>query len=381
MKKLFSLFLAIMLSSFLAGSAIAANFEVAENLILDAPLLEDSYLAGGNVVIDSDISGDLYVAGGEVKINGNITEDLVVIGGRVTVLGNIGDDLRIIGGDVTIYGNVGDDLIMIGGVADVSKKSTIGGSINVGAGYLTLEGEVKKDLYGGVGMLVLGGIVGGDVIVTVEEKLDLSEHAYIGGDLKYSGLIEMDIPEGVVVGEVTFNQFDTEEELEKVTSAYFIYRVISYLSLLLLLFVFVMLAPRALIKAGNTTKENVLKTLGMGVLTAIVGFVGSILLMVTVIGIPLGLIIFAFLFVALYISRIFVAAWLASYVVNYAKKKKYLKLHLFFGMAVALLVYYLIAMIPYIGWFISLILFLIGLGSLVMMKKEYYMFLKGKKMV
>ncbi len=383
MKKLFLiLVLSIFASMLFAMPASAIGFLAGENLIIEDDLNEDYYIAGGVVTIEGNINADLYVAGGEITIEGDIAEDLVVAGGRVTLRGDVGDDVRSMGGQVMIAGNVGDDVIVMGGQVDVSKESLVGGSLICGAGYLTMEGEVMEDIQGGVGMLILRGLVHGDVIVSVEEKIDLDENAKIMGDLKYSAILETEIPENVVDGEIHFNKFEEKhEELEQVTNTFMTYRILRYVSALLLVLLLVAFAPNMLIEAAKTTREHVWKTFGIGILTTISVFVGALILMGTIIGIPLGLIAFGTLFLIFYLSKIFVVAWVSAYIINYKKPKKNVRLPLFVLMAVFLAAYYLVGMIPYVGWALSIILFLIGVGAITMTLQRQISFLRAKKML
>lgn len=383
MKKLVSILAVSMLCGvILPMSAYAIEFGASENMVVDTITADDFYVAGGRVEINADVNGDLFVAGGEVTVAGNVAGDLVVAGGKVDIKGNVADDLRMLGGQGAIYGNVGDDVIVGGGQLDIAKTAVVGGSLIAGSGYLTIDGTVKEDVRGGIGMLILNGKVDGSLIVTIEEKLNISETALVGGDVKYSALIDMNVPTKSVKGLVHFNKFETEETLKEVTNAYLSYRLVSYLSALVFVLLAILFMPNWIIKSAENTKKDILKTFGVGVVTMIACFIGSIILMVTIIGIPLGLMVFAFLFIAAYLAKIFVAVWAAGYVVNYKKPSaKYFKAKLFTGTALALLAYYLIGLIPFVGWLVDIILFLIGIGSMAIMEKEGWDLLKSKKMV
>jgi hypothetical protein len=375
-------FLLLFLGAFLfvsAPVASAVGFEIAENVVITQNILDDTYVVAGNATIESEIFGDLYVIGGNVTINNTVHEDLVVLGGRVVVTGDVTGDLRIGGGQVAVYGNVGDDVLIGGGQVDIGKSSVIGGSLISGAGILTVEGEVKEDIRGGMGMLILNGIVGKDVIVTIEDTMSISDSAVIGGHLKYSALLESTVPPNVVRGEVAFNQFERETVLENLTYIFFISKVLSLISALILALFLVLLIPKALTRSAKITKDNILKTFGVGLLTMIVAFIAALILLVTIVGISVGLVILAILSVFIYFAKVFVSVWLASYVFNFKKKISHIKL---FGMiSLALLAYYLIGLIPFVGWAINAILFLVGIGAIVLLKIEYYQFLRKKNMV
>lgn len=375
MKRIFLVLLLVLLS---IPGASAVTFQAAENLTLHENILDDSYVVTGNANIEGDTFGDLYIAGGSVVISGAVHEDLVVAGGRVTVLGDVFGDIRVVGGQVAIYGKVGDDVVAAGGQVDIGKSSIVDGSVAVGAGILTVDGEIMEDIRGGMGMLILNGKVNRDVIITVEDNLQIDEKAKIVGDLKYSGLIETDLPKGVVGGKVQFNKFERESLLEHLTYIFFVHKILSYFSALLIALLCVLFIPNMLMKSAMV-RSNFPKAFGIGLLSLIGIFIGSIILMVTVVGAPLALILLSFFVILLFTVKVFVAATCASYFLDF--KKKVSKAKLFGVIALFLLGYYIIGIIPFVGWLINMVLFMIGVGIVVEIKMEQVKALKAKKLL
>lgn len=380
MKKILVSFSAILFSfSLVLPVAGAITFEAGENVLTNQSILDDAYVLAGNANIKEDVFGDLYIGGGSIVIDGNVHEDLVVGGGMVTVSGDVFGDLRVIGGKVAIYGNVGDDLLLASGQVDLGKNSVVNGSILAGTGILTLDGVVKEDLRGGMGMLFLNGEVGKDVVVTVEDKFLIDPKAKIGGDLKYSALLEANVPKDTVKGKVAFNKFQRDTLLQNLTYAFLIHKAFSFVSALLIVLLLVLFVPKVLIKSGQATKENVLKAFGIGLLTMIGGLIVPLILMFTVIGIPIALIVFAALMILMYLSKVFAASWAASYFIN--PKKNLSKLKLFSLISGALFSYYLISLVPYLGLLAEIVLFLIGAGTLILLKIDYVKMMRVKKLI
>lgn len=378
MKKIISLFLS---GFFLMTTtpAYAVSLQVGENFNITEPLFDDAYMVAANADVDADISGDLYVTAGQVNINGNILEDLVVGGGRVVVNGNVSGDIRLIGGQIIVNGNVGDDLLVAGGQVDLGRDAVVGGSVIAGAGLLTIDGRVREDVRGGVGALILNGVVERNVVVTIEDTIDIDNDAQIGGNFEYSALIEGSIPDGVVRGKITFNEFQKQSLVEEITYLFLLEKLVSFLAAVLLMLLVVMLMPKALITGAKLTRENILKSFGVGILTLIIALIGFIILMITIVGIPFALIMMAAMIIIMYMAKIFTCAWIGGYILNYNKKLGRAKM--FSGLILILLGYYLIGMIPFVGWLINLVLFLIGVGTVVLTDLEYFNILKKKKLI
>ncbi|MFA5820570.1 MAG: hypothetical protein WC873_00415 [Candidatus Gracilibacteria bacterium] len=365
----------------LSNVAVAADFRGGDTLTLSNAFGDDLYAAAGNVVIENDVSGDVYVAGGSIMIKGNISGDLVVVGGQVQVLGNVADDVRVAGGNLSLSGIIGDDLLVFGGQIAVSESAEIKGDLIMGAGYVSLDGSVLGGVSGGAGAFLFGGNVAGDMTVTIEDRFDVKENAKIGGNLNYSAVLESKIPDGVVAGKVEFNKFERDMSTKEVTTAYYTFRLISYFAILLIALLAIIFMPNATAHIAKTTRENVWKACWVGLVTLIVGFVGSLILLPTLVGAPVAIILLISLFIVMYLAKIYVAFWLAGYMLDHLPKKKYFKVELFFATALGLLAYYLVGMIPYVGWLLNLVLFLIGVGSAVLTEKEYYLYLRRKKVL
>lgn len=374
----FSLFSGLLFMT-LSLPVTAVTFEANENVSVDRPLFDDAYVIAANGEVTADIEGDLYIMGGQIVIDGNVKEDLVVGGGRVTVNGNVDGDVRVIGGQVALYGNVGDDVLVSGGQVDIGRDSVIKGSVIAGVGVLTIDGTVNEDVRGAMGVLMLKGIVNGDVIVTIEDTLKIDAASQIGGDLEYSALLETTVPTGVVGGGVVFNKFEEQSLVKDFTYAFLIQKLFSFIGAIILLGILVWMAPKFLTKGGTLARENVFRSFGVGLLSVTAAIIGFIVLMFTVVGIPFAVITFAAFLIVLYFAKLFAVAWMGSYFLNYKKPIKRGKL--FGTLSLITLGYYVIGLIPFVGWLINIVLFLIGVGTMVFVKYEYIKLMRAKSMI
>ena len=383
MKKLFSTFaLVLAMSIFVMPVSQATTFKAGENLLIPDKIMDDAYIVSNNGNVNADVANDLYIAGGNVTINGNVGQDLVVAGGRVVVMGDVLGDVRVMGGQVSIYGKVGKDVLAAAGQVDIGKKSFITGNLYVASGTLTVDGQVKGELKGFVGMMILNGIIGGNVNIAAQDKLVIDPAAKIFGNLDYKSRVEVKIPAGVVKGQTKFTMVERETFLKRFTAIYFVGKLFVFVSSLLLALLFVFIAPKFIISAGEKIHKSALKSFGIGLLAIFGTFVGGIILMITVVGIPLALIWFVCLMIAGYVSQLFVASWIGGLLFNYKNGKAEIGKAKLFGIwALGLFIYHAVSLIPFVGWAANMVLCLAGIGSLVMTKTEYMQFLRSKKML
>ena len=95
----------------------------------------------------------------------------------------------------------------------------------------------------------------------------------------------------------------------------------------------------------------------------------ALVLMMAVIGLPLGLIVLFAYIVILYISKIFVGLAIGRHIAMYAKKEISSP---YWHLVVGLIVIAFTTRLPLLGFVISLVVILAGLGALVMTWKSRY---------
>ncbi len=379
MKKKISFLIALMtcaiFASLLVPSAFAVEFKADGEVFISEPLLDDTYIAGGIITIDEDITGDLYIGGKTITINGNIEGDLVVVGEEITVNGDVSDDLRALGGTISITGNIGDDLIATGGRLDVGSSTLIGGSLIVGNGYANIMGTINEDIRGGGGRITLGGVVYRDVLLEIQETLMLTSTAKINGNLVYTGLREAKLDNDQVAGYIEFNKQAVEDKSfgkqigDFFTKWHLIFLFLKYLSILLLTIIIVSLSPACLMRGSKIATEHPWRSLGLGFVIAICAVAATIILMMTMIGIPIAAMVVAILVISMYVAKVFAGTFIGSLLI---KPKKMTKWKLFGITALGLFILLVIDIVPFIGWLASVVVLFIAFGALWTHKKELY---------
>ena len=340
-----------------SGTASALTARSGENIVIDDVVEEDVYIAGGNVLISGTVIGDVVVAGGRVEVSGNITEDLTVAAGEIIITGSVGDDIRAAAGNLTFSGDVENDLALLTGDTTIGREALVGGVLAFSSGQMEMLGNVTSDLTGSAGTLALGGHVGGDAELQSGNFAVLPD-ARIEGDLSYTAPERIEIPEGAVGGEIYYNMVsDGEEELGAFV---FLWWIASYLALVLIGLVALAIWPDRMQRLARKTSERPGKAFLTGIVIVIAAFLISVLFMLTIIGIPFGLIILILTIILLYVAKIITGLWLGKWM--FAKMGRVQKpwVELVSGLFVLLLV----SAIPIIGWLVSLVATLIPVGNL-----------------
>ena len=351
--------------------AFAAELRMGESPSLSSSetIQKDLYLAGGNVTSSGKVNGDLAAAGGSILVNGPVSQDLFVGGGSITIIADIGDDLRVAGGNIIINGKIGNDVVAGGGQTSISG-SGVGGDVLWAGGMLRVDAPVGGNMQLAGGEVVINSRVRGNVQFK-GTKLTLGKDAVIDGNLDYSAQKEATIETGAVVkGQTTF-------EPQKAPRAPISGKgIIAFLSLVFLgkflsLLVFALalglfFRRYAAVLVDNAVAQPLLET-GRGLIVLIVLPVVSIMLLVTLIGVPLGM-----LGIIGFVALLLFASPLAAIIVGSVVHKWIFKPD---GYQIAwqtillgVVVYSLLGIIPIIGGIAKFILILLALGSMMKIK-------------
>lgn len=117
--------------------------------------------------------------------------------------------------------------------------------------------------------------------------------------------------------------------------------------------------------------------MGLGLLFLIVAPITTFILLITIIGIPLAMALLFTYFFFIYLAKIFISLVLGEKLLGYFNKEYNPYLVLLIG----LFLYLILTSIPVVGWLITFVSVLIGMGAILLGKKDYYEEVKLKKVV
>ncbi len=347
------------------GAELGAGeeFSLPKNLSVN----DDLYIAGGNVTIAGDVAGDLVVAGGTVLVLGTVEGDVLAAGGTLTLTGSVKDDVRAVGGTISIPGTVEGDVVVAGGQIHIVPGATVKGAILAAGGRVAIDGAVNKDVVVAGGEIVVRGQVGGNVSLWTR-KASIEDSAAIGGRLMYSSPREATIKPGAkIAGGVEFKKTHDTGALRKGAAGL-------WLIAKLLMWIVGGLALAYFFKTGThklaaSSLNEPAKTLLYGFAALVLTPLAAILLSFTVVGLPLGILLFLAYVAGIIVSILYAGPLAGSLVGNsIAKKGTYaVGWKEVLGGVILLAVFKLV---PFIGWFVCFVFFLLALGGVIRLKLE-----------
>ncbi|MCL6472582.1 MAG: polymer-forming cytoskeletal protein [Firmicutes bacterium] len=259
---------------------------------------------------------------------------------------------------VPVCGAVKADITQFGSDVTVPAGQVEEGSVTVFGGNAIIDGEVKRDVTVFGGNLTINGRVGRNA-TDFGGNVTLGGNSVINGDLTYfGGRLDRD-PRAQVKGNISagvprFNPFTS-----------FIFGLLSLIGMLAIAALIVALWPNATSVLADTIEREPLQSLGVGFLTVVLIPFAIGALAVTIVGIPLiFLLLFAIPFVFLY-GYTGSARWLGRRI---GQNNPSIVNAPVLQVVIGTLIIGVIGFIPVLGWLVSVVAVLFGLGAVILSK-------------
>jgi cytoskeletal protein CcmA (bactofilin family) len=358
------LFLGLLLVSSTARAADAPAREY-----VDREAGGDRFTAGGTVNVSAPVAADLLTAGGNVVVDTRVGGDVLAVGGNVRIGGDVDAGVFAAGGDVLLNGRVKRSVRVAGGQVEIGPRAELGGNLSVAGGQVRVEGTVFGYVQVAGGNLVLNGPVGGDVWAT-GGRITLGPNARIGGRLQYASRagLQQD-PAAIIKGGTERLDFGSERERtqpERKRGGYLGWIWIA--GLMVLAVVLVVVAPAFTARVSGALQRQPWFALLLGFIVLVCAPVAAVILLVTVIGLPLGLLALLAYPVLLLIGYELTAIGISDWTMQrFAAQRMQSVAWRAGAAAVAVLLIGLLARLPAIGLVLAFLALLAGIGALVLL--------------
>ncbi len=329
-------------------------------------ITDDLYVAAGTFEFNGTADRDVSIAAGEATIGGEIGGSVQLATGQAEITGTIEGSLRVLSGTVRITGQVSGDVVVAGGQLEMPSSGEIGGDLIVAGGTIDIRGRVAGDVSGYAMQSTLGGTVTGSVDVNTS-NLDVLNTARISGPVTYTSRQAADVnanaqlAQGIDQREV--NPWgDGENPLSRASGS-----LLRTLWALVAGALLVIAAPRLVNQLG-TNGRRILRSLAAGVVMLIAVPILAIVLMVTVIGIPAGIVLLVLYFIALYLTQVIAGITIGRFLLPASWNDGSRGFHLLaMTLGVVLLGALRLIPVPYIHALTSVVVTIWGAGAVLML--------------
>jgi hypothetical protein len=359
--------LLILLAFFLCGRVLEANEASEPNVIIlpaGSVYNGDYFVCGTNIEISGTVNGDVYAFGEQIIIDGTVNGDVLACGGSIDVSGAIRSNLRGLAGQVLVNGKVGSNVTAIAGSLQLFSGAQVGGSLVAVAGNAELAGHIGTNA-----TLVASNLrVCADIAQNLKSfvgHMRITSRARVGQNVDYRSNVPASIDEGAYIGGQLIHHPSLLHELIKGT---WIQKVLVGSKVLALLMNFVYslcvgivlikLFPRNLGDALQALGEKPLKSFGFGLILLFVLPLASLILLMTILGIPFAITIIALNIIGLYTAKVYSICFVSNWAFGAFLKRNHIP-NFFCG----LVVYFILTLIPVLGTLLALVSMLFGLGA------------------
>jgi hypothetical protein len=324
MKRLYGVLIALVLVALMATPAFAQS-----------PRYGDHVCFGGSTTVSATDKVDsvvMFGCGGRIQSGASVQRDVVSFGGDVVIEKDVRvtGDVVVFGGNTDIAGQIGHRVMLLGGNLVLESTAVVQDDVNISGGSLD-----QKE-----GAVVHGTIIRGQTFSSGRVGIvpPVIMPAALGG--------------GVLGGLAGL--------------AFGILRNIFYaLALAALGALTVVFMPRQTQQVSETAQKSAMESMGVGCLTSFVAVTLGILLIITLCGIPFGILLLLALVVAWLFGWIALGRLAGEKILEAFKARESLRTPII-AVVVGILLLAIIGMVPIIGWLVGLFIGLLGLGAVVL---------------
>ncbi len=360
------------LAFFIAAPLVshAMTLKKGDNIFVDQDITGNLLTAGNLVVIESTVDGDVFVAGNNIVISGTVNGDVFAAGNNIEITGAINGNLRFVGSNVRLGGDVERNILGIGNNFNIEEGSSVGRHVTYGGANLFINSPVGGQVDVSSEGVIVNNKISGDLRAELGNtgELILLKNAVLDGDLKYKAKKEADIREGAqIIGEVNYSVWEAPVRDVKIPDAsqigavFTFFKIMSLLALLVTGLFILYLTPKLNEKIYQEMSKKFWSNLGLGFVFLIVAPVVCLLLLITILGMPLGIVLFLLYMIGIYFAKVIAAIGIGRFITE----KFGWKLHKVFTLILGALVLCLLSLIPVLGWVVAFAAVLWALGAMI----------------
>lgn len=307
----------------------------------------DLYIMQDNAEITNDtIFGDIYVMAENVNITSNLVDgNIFIIADKANINSTISGYAYILAKEVNFSGSI-DGMYICANKVNISEVAMIRNDIKVCSEEFNLRGIINRNL-----------LISAKNINIIREN----SNANIYGKLTYSGNLNAD--EDLIIGKVTKIEKPKVEEKQEKDIAYtvikeFIFSAVSVLIVItIILFIF-----KNNFKYEKREPVSYIKDIVIGLGLLIFIPIISVVLMITIIGLPIGMLAIIIYIIFLYLGLPVASIEIANQIFN---EKLNTKLKKIFASLLVYVVLKLIAYIPIFGGIIKFLVVVLGFNIIL----------------
>ncbi len=334
-------------------------FAMGRSVEISGTVNGDVYAMGEQVVIDGIVNGDVLSCGGSIDISGKVSRNCRLLGGQVLISGDVCNNVTAVAGNMQLLpsASIGGNLVAVAGNIDLA--SSIGTDVTVIASSMRLSSHIKQNLQGYVG------------------NMRITSKAVIGGDVDYRSSTEAWIEPGAsILGHVVHHPTFVHGLVKGTWIQKFLVGSKILVILMNFLYTFVLgliiykMFPRNLDSALQVLNKYPLKAFVYGLMLLIFLPLASLVLLMTILGVPFALALIALNIIGFYTAKVYTIFWASNWALGKVGFKQNRLVRYFCGTVL----YFGLTAIPIFGTIVAFTAMLFGLGAGILAQARHGLF-------
>ena len=357
----------ILLTLFIAAQVQAISF-ISTNIYAiaeEATVTDEQWVSAVTATTEGTFKKDLFImAGGELLLNGTYEGNVWGANSAAAKMsGTCRRNVRLIGKTVRLDGSVNGNAMVLADTISITTNTVVAGSMKLFGNSIVLEGTTKGNVaITASRMITLSGIIEGNVEITAVPPCDiiLQRDTRIGGNLTYTASKELVPAEGLVAGEL---KRSLPQPAPAFSKPQLISRLMWFFAAFLAGVPFISLFPMTTAIASQLVRTSPWKCLWVGALCALALPMFGVMCISSIIGIPLGALLFGGWAFMVYTSRMIMGLVIGTMVL---RSKSTSIGRVLLAMFTGLAIIYAAASIPAISLSVHITFISMGTGALLL---------------
>lgn len=323
------------------------------------------FAMGSSVEISGVVNGDVYILAEQIVIDGVINGDILVAGGSIDISGKVLNNCRLVGGQILISGSIGNNITAVAGNLQLLPSASIGGGVVATAANADFAATISSDVTVAASNLRISSHIGKD-LQGYAGQMRITSRAVIGGEVDYKSSSPAWIEQGaVIVGKVTRHPSFVHELVEGtwiqglLVGSKVLAILMNFIYTFVIGVVILKFFPRNLEAALHSLQEHPLKSLTYGIMLLILLPLASLVLLMTILGVPFALALIALNVIGFYTAKVYSIFWAS----NWFFGKVGFRHNRLPGFFCGTVIYFALVSIPIFGFILAFVAMLFGLGA------------------
>ncbi|MCL2323072.1 MAG: hypothetical protein FWC47_13340 [Oscillospiraceae bacterium] len=322
------------------------------DVVLNQKVFGITVITGNNIDVSADIDGTSIVFGNGIDIKGNINGDLISFGNYITMEGSVDGNSYLFGNSISLIGKVSRDFFGFGSNISIKDSAQVLRDVIMFSANNTVTGNVGRNISSYAGTTSLNGSIGGNAYI--EGSMNLNSSATINGNLNQVNDKEDSLNGAKVSGDVKYtyrnpnvNEITMAQRISSTIRSFIFFLILGTVIWLIVIF----LKP-SFIKKGMDLLEKPLQTIGLGAIILIVAPIAIIITLITIVGIPIGIISAMIYGILIYLSRFLFSIIIANFLVKKLNLKSFH--NNFWYVLLTFLIVSILSKIPYLSTILAI---------------------------